>query len=110
MTAARELNRVSVADYLAGELVSPIKHEYVGGVPYAMAGGRNTHNDIAGNIFSAMHVRLRGKGCRPYNSDTKVRIHLHGEVRFYYPDASVVCRRNPGNDSFQDEPVVIFEV
>ena len=31
-------------------------------------------------------------------------------VRFYYPDASVICRPNPPNDSFQDDPVVIVEV
>jgi hypothetical protein len=40
---------VSVEDYLAGELDSPLKHEYVGGVLYAMAGARNAHNIIAGN-------------------------------------------------------------
>ena len=30
--------------------------------------------------------------------------------RFYYPDASVVCRPNPQTDSFQDDPAVLFEV
>lgn len=46
MTAAKKLNLISVEDYLAGELVSPIKHEYLGGVVYAMAGARNLHNII----------------------------------------------------------------
>ena len=40
MSAAKKLHLVSVEDYLAGELVSPIKHEYLGGVVYAMAGAR----------------------------------------------------------------------
>lgn len=110
MTAAEKLNLISVEDYLEGELVSPIKHEYLGGVVYAMAGARNVHNDIAGNVFAALHNRLRGCKCRPYNSDTKIRVHLPTHWRFYYPDASVVCRRNPPEDSFQDEPVVIVEV
>jgi Uma2 family endonuclease len=35
---------------------------------------------------------------------------LPGQIRFYYPDASVVCRPNPPTDSFQDEPAVLFEV
>jgi hypothetical protein len=43
---------VSVEDYLAGELESPIKHEYIGGVVYAMAGARNLHNTIEGNAFA----------------------------------------------------------
>jgi hypothetical protein len=47
MSAALKLQRVSVEEYLAGELISPVKHEYLGGVVYAMAGGRNAHNLIA---------------------------------------------------------------
>jgi Uma2 family endonuclease len=101
---------VSIEDYLAGELVSPVKHEYVGGVVYAMAGARNLHNEIKGNVFANLHVRLRGRGCRPCDSDTKIRVRLPTQVRFYYPDTSVVCRSNPPTDSYQDEPVVIVEV
>lgn len=110
MTAAHKLNLISVEDYLAGELVSPVKHEYLGGVVYAVAGARNNHNAIASNGLGTMHRLLRGRKCRPFNSDTKIRVRLPNQVRFYYPDASVVCRPNPGDDSFQDEPVVIVEV
>src|SRR5438045_1676410 len=110
MTAAKKLNLISVEDYLAGELVSPVKHEYLGGVVYAMAGARNVHNDIATNAIVALGSRLRGKKCRAFNSDAKVRIQLPRQVRFYYPDAGVVCRPNPGGDSHHDEPVVIVEV
>jgi Uma2 family endonuclease len=110
MSAARKLNLVTIDDYLAGELSSPVKHEYLGGVLYAMAGARNVHNLIASNILGALHARLRGHRCRPYNSDTKIRIRLPWHVRFYYPDVSVICRPNPQTDSFQDEPAVIVEV
>ena len=110
MSAAKKLNLVSVREYLAGELISPVKHEYLGGVVYAMAGARNVHNVIAGNIFAALHARLRGRRCRPYNSDTKIRVRLPTQTRFYYPEVSVVCRPNPPTDSFQDEPAVLFEV
>lgn len=110
MTAARRINLISVDDYLAGELVSPVKHEYLGGVVYAMAGAANAHNLIASNALGTLHARLRGKPCRAYNSDTKVRVRLPTHVRFYYPDFSVVCRPNPPTDSFQDEPAVVVEV
>jgi Uma2 family endonuclease len=110
MSTAKKLNLVSVEDYLEGELISPVKHEYLGGVVYAMAGARNAHNLIAMNTSGTLHARLRGSGCRPYNSDTKIRIQLKTQVRFYYPDVSVVCRPNPQSDSFQDEPVVLVEV
>ena len=110
MTAAEKLNLISVEDYLAGELISPVKHEYLGGVVYAMAGGRNAHNLIASNTLVALGSLLRGLRCRPFNSDTKIRIRLPAQVRFYYPDASVICRPNPQTDSFQDEPAALFEV
>jgi Uma2 family endonuclease len=110
MTAAEKLNLISVEDYLAGELISPVKHEYLGGAVYAMAGAWNAHNLIASNTLVALGSRLRGLRCRPFNSDTKIRIRLPAQVRFYYPDASVICRPNPQTDSFQDEPAALFEV
>jgi Uma2 family endonuclease len=110
MSAARKLNLISVEDYLAGELVSPIKHEYLDGVVYAMAGARNMHNLIASNSLVSLGSRLRGGPCRPYNSDTKIRIRSGRRFRFYYPDVSVICRPNSQTDSFQDEPAVLIEV
>ncbi len=110
MSAVPKWNRVAIDDYLAGELVSPIKHEYLGGVVYAMAGARNAHNLIASNTLVALGSRLRGKRCRPYNSDTKIRLRLPHQIRFYYPDVSVICRPNPPTDSFQDDPAVLVEV
>jgi Uma2 family endonuclease len=110
MDPAARQNLVSLPDYLAGELLSPTRHEYVGGVVYAMAGAKNAHNLIATNAIVALGTRLRGGPCRPYNSDTKIRIRLRHQVRFYYPDLSVICRPNPQTDSFQDEPTLTLEV
>jgi Uma2 family endonuclease len=110
MSAAPQLYRVSVEEYLASELASPVKHEYVGGVVYAIAGRRNAHNLIASNALVALGASLRGSSCRAYNSDIKIRVHMPGQVRFYYPDASVICRPNPPTDSFHDEPAVVIEV
>jgi Uma2 family endonuclease len=110
MTAAQQIELVSVHDYLAGELVSDVRHEYSGGYVYAMAGAKNVHNRIAGAFYGSMHVQLRGKPCEPFNSDTKVRIRFPTHSRFYYPDGMVVCDPNPADETFQDRPVVIAEV
>jgi Uma2 family endonuclease len=101
---------ISPEDYLRGEQGSAIKHEYLGGVVHAMAGGKNVHSILSGNVFLALGTRLRGKQCRPFNSDTKVRVRLPNQLRFYYPDVQVVCEPNPLEDSFQDRPNVIVEV
>lgn len=110
MTAARRQPLISVKDYLAGELISPIKHEYCGGYVYATAGARNVHNEITGAFYGAMYAQLRGRPCRPFNSDTKVRVQLATHTRFYYPDGMVVCEPNDPAESFQDRPIVIAEV
>ena len=108
--ALRHMPLVTVEEYLAGEELSPIKHEYLNGVVHAMAGSVNRHNWIAMNITSVLFARLKGKGCRPFNSDTKVRIQTGNDLRFYYPDAQIVCRFNKMDEHFQDQPTVIFEV
>ena len=110
MTALAKSEPISIEDYLAGEEVSDVKHEYLGGTVHAMAGATNRHNIIAMNALGLLFGQLRGKPCQPFNSDTKVRIKFPDQTRFYYPDAMVVCAPNPAEDHFQDRPVVLIEV
>jgi Uma2 family endonuclease len=101
---------LTVAEYLAGEERSDVKHEYLGGTVHAMAGSNNRHSAISTNAVGSLFANLRGKPCRAFNSDAKVRIELPDHTRFYYPDAMVVCQPNPPTDHFQDQPVVVIEV
>lgn len=110
MTAAKQVELISVEDYLSGELVSEVKHEYSGGRVYAMAGAKTTHNRIAANWIIAIGRMLRNKPCQTFGSDMKVRVKLPTHTRFYYPDGMVVCEPNPSQSSYQDHPVVIAEV
>jgi Uma2 family endonuclease len=118
MTAAKKLQPISprkveflsVENYLSGERRAKRKHEYAGGHAYAMAGAKNLHNTIAGAFFGILFGKLRGRPCQPFNSDTKVRIRMTTDTRFYYPDGMVVCESNAPGDEFQDRPVVIAEV
>ena len=110
MTALKQPNSLTIAEYLAGEELGGVKHEYLGGTVHAMAGASNQHNAIAVNALLSLGTQLRGKPCRPFNSDTKVRIEYPDHTRFYYPDALVVCQSNPSSDHFQDLPVVVIEV
>ena len=110
MNAVKDFTLVSEADYLAGELLSAVKHEYLAGVLYPMAGATNAHSRIAGNVFALLDGRLRDGPCEAFGSDTKIRIRFPHETRFYYPDVSVTCRPNPQDDSWQDEPTLVVEV
>ncbi len=110
MTALKQPSFISIEDYLAGEEISEVKHEYLGGTVHAMAGATNQHNRIAGNCFGFLHGKLRGNPCEPFNSDTKIRIEFPDHTRLYYPDAMVVCDKKSASDHFQDRPIVIVEV
>jgi Uma2 family endonuclease len=110
MTAAKQIELVSVEDYLAGELLSDVKHEYSDGYMYAMAGAKTVHNRVAGNFFGSLHRQLRGQGCEPFNSDMKVRVPFLTHTRFYYPDGMVVCEPNSSESSYQDRPIIVAEV
>jgi Uma2 family endonuclease len=101
---------ISVEDYLQGELVSDIKHEYLGGIVHAMAGGKMRHNLAASNVTGLFYGALKGKPCKSYNSDTKVKIQLPSQIRFYYPDAQVICEPVDNDTLFTDKPVVVVEV
>jgi Uma2 family endonuclease len=110
MTAVKKPRFVTIGEYLAGEETGDVKHEYIGGTVHAMAGGTNRHNDISVSAVISLGAQLRGKSCKPCNSDVKIRIELADHTRFYYPDAMVVCSPNPGTDHFQDLPAIILEV
>ena len=110
MTAQRAHALISIDDYLARELISDVKHDYIDGAVFAMAGGKVRHNRIASNVLIALGTQLNGKPCQPFNSDMKIRIRMPEHTRFYYPDVSVICRSNQDDDTFQDNPVVIIEV
>lgn len=51
MTALKQPSSISISEYLAGEELSGVKHEYLGGTVHAMAGASNQHNAIAGNAL-----------------------------------------------------------
>ncbi len=107
---ARQLDLLSINEYLAGEQHSAVKHEYVDGVAYAMVGGNYAHNLIASNVLGELHRQLRGKPCRVLNSDCKILAQGGSQTRFYYPDVSVVCGDKIRREAFQDQPTVVVEV
>jgi Uma2 family endonuclease len=110
MANAERLGPIPVENYLAGEQRARMKHEYVAGMVYAMAGGTYAHNLIASNVLGELYAQLKHKPCRALNSDSKVKLQSGTQTRFYYPDASVVCGENVLDGVFQDKPTVIVEV
>ena len=110
MSSGRNPDSISAEVYLVGEELSNVRHEYIAGVVHAMVGGTAAHSIISGNIFSSLRSQLKGSACRAFGADMKVRVQTTQGTRFCYPDAQVVCSPIDLSQSWQDAPVIVFEV
>jgi Uma2 family endonuclease len=109
MTVSKNRTYLSTEEYLAAEQDSPIKHEYIQGQVYAMAGASDAHVTVAGNLFALLRNHLRGTGCRVYMADMKTQIESANV--FYYPDVMVTCDARDKNFTyFKRYPCLIVEV
>jgi len=101
----------SLADYLALEASSNVKHEYLAGQIYAMAGGTPEHAALAAAASGLLFAAVRGGRCRVLDSDLRVRVRATGLTT--YPDVSVVCgpwERDPEDPHAVTNPTLIVEV
>lgn len=110
MQTATKTEFISVADYLAAEEGGKARHEYLGGIVYAMAGETRAHNTITGNLYFALRQHLSGKPCHIYMSDIRVNFDLRGDEYFYYPDLVVTCDKRDTHKRFVQHPRLIIEV
>ncbi len=99
-------------EYLELECQAEYKSQYVAGEIFAMAGTQSVHNEVAGNIFAALHTRFRSRACRAYFSDIRLRV---PEASLYtYPDVMALCGspvfETSGNPPSLLNPQVILEV
>ena len=108
---ARSHHRYTWEQYLALERGSPIKHEFLEGEIFAMAGGTPEHAALGAAVLREIGAQLRGKPFRPFSSDLSIRVQQTGLAS--YPDATVVCgelKRDPMGKNIVLNPSVIVEV
>ena len=104
---------MTVEEYLAAEEAGDIKHEYLGGVVYAMSGASNAHNVIEVNLNGMLYNQLRGRRCQHFGSSMKVRLQPQptGRFYFYYPDAMIACDQTDVSEhGWRERPAALFEV
>lgn len=101
---------LSVSEYLEAENDCQIRHEYLGGQIFAMAGASQEHNLIATNIIALLRPHLRGSSCRAFVSDMKVKVKTQKTDIFYYPDIVVACDPEDNERYFKSHPNLIIEV
>jgi len=111
MSTSAGLHRYTYADYLALEAASNVKHEFLAGEIYGMAGGTPEHAALGVAVSSALLAQLRGGPCRVYSSDLRVRVLATGLAT--YPDVTVVwgeAERDPESPTTIVNPRLVVEV
>ena len=98
---------LSVEEYLEFEQEASMRHEYVAGTLYALAGATKKHNLIISNLVFRLMSASRGTLCRVYSEGVKVR---PVDNLFYYPDVMVACHEEEGDPLFETEPCLLIEV
>lgn len=105
------LPAITAQQYLVLERASEIRHEFLDGLVYAMAGETPDHSTICFNLATTIGSQIREKPCRGFSPNMKVRAGLGG--LFAYPDLMIVCGQAQFHDEHGDvllNPTVIFEV
>jgi Uma2 family endonuclease len=106
--AAVKRETISIADYLELEQSSQVRHEYLAGQVFALAGASETHNIIALNLAAELRSRLRGGPCRVFISDMKVRVASADTI--YYPDVVVTCSAGDNDAYVKKQPCLVAEI
>ncbi|HEY6477343.1 MAG TPA: Uma2 family endonuclease [Polyangia bacterium] len=104
------LHHYSFTDYLAVEESNPVRHEFLDGEIYAMAGGTILHAALTVAASFALSANLTGR-CRVFSSDLRVRCLATGLA--CYPDVTVICgnvETDPESKDTVANPTVVVEV
>lgn len=107
------LKQMTTDEFLAWSEGREGRWELVNGVPRRddtemMAGAKRRHDIVSGNIFAALHARLKGGPCRPYTADFSVR--TRGDTMVRRPDVLVECGEGHMDDLAATDPAVVVEV
>jgi Uma2 family endonuclease len=109
---AGRLHRYTYADYVALEMESPTKHEFLDGEIYAMAGGSEEHSALAAEVLRALGNGVGNRPCRVHTSDLRIYVESAGLATF--PDGSVICgpleQHAPSPVATAVNPMVLLEV
>src|SRR4029077_18733717 len=105
------LPAISPEQYLELERTSEMRHEFLDGLVYAMAGESPDHSTICFNLASITGSQIKERPCRGFSPNMKVRGGIGGLNA--YPDLMIVCGEARFHDDRGDvllNPTVIFEV
>ena len=112
MQVVRRRHRHTYAEYVALELYSTTKHEFIDGEIYAMAGGSEDHSALAAEVLRVLGNAVGERPCRVHTSDLRIYVEATGMATF--PDGAVIGgaleHHPPSPNATALNPAVLLEV
>lgn len=108
---ALKQERYTYQEYLEMAVDAQERLIFWDGEIFAMAGGTVSHATLETNLVGLLVSALRGKPCRPFVGNQRLR--APDSERAVFADALVVCgpvRTHPGDATAVTNPVIVFEV
>jgi len=109
MRLAAAKSPMTATELLAGDESETVRHEFVRGEVFAVAGADEWHITVTMNVATALCAHLRCSPCRTLMADMKLRV--DAADCFFYPDVLVTCSALDAADPLiKREPVLVAEV
>lgn len=109
--AAVALNAsISIDEYLHGETLTDVRHEYLAGDVKAMGGASARHGLLVTGLSIAIGPLARRKNCQLFIADMKVRVDHSGDTYFYYSDLLLSCDPADREPYYRSRPCLLVEV
>jgi len=113
MSANPNSVKMTVDEYLEFERESDIRHEFINGEVYAMAGASPSHNRIVRNLTVSLFNDLDAQDCESFGEGQKVALENVKDRGYLYPDTSVVCddpEFTEDNPPALKNPILVIEI
>jgi Uma2 family endonuclease len=110
--SAQPKRRYTLEEYLELDKNSDERLEYWDGEIFSMSGVSDEHDQIEGNLYLLLRLRLAGRNCRPFLANMRIKVPAMPPYR--YGDLSALC----GKAKFEEiggvdtltNPMLIIEV
>jgi Uma2 family endonuclease len=101
--------KMTAEQFIDWDRTQTLRHEFVAGELFAMAGAEDAHAILSLNIATAAKAHLRGTPCRTLMAEVKLRV--EAADCYFYPDVMVTCTpADASNRLVKRDAILVVEV
>jgi Uma2 family endonuclease len=109
-TAALDPSFMTLEEFFQFAEQSPVRHEFINGVVFAMIRPSLDHNRLINNLESTIRNHLKDGPCEVFTSEVQLAIRRNTNEVVYCPDVIVDCRPDTRDTHCVQDPKLLVEV